>query len=123
MADVLSRIHSAVVLADGDAPDFPEAALGIAAFFRERGIPMTLKAVHRKGWILTGSDEELFISLLPWEGWHLSYRVRKSRAVLKAGRSQLKGNLFDLVVSAPDGASPSQMEIFSRMVQIMQQIV
>ena len=123
MADILSRIHSAVVLLDADAPDFPEAARQVEELFRKKRIPLSIKAVHRHSWILADSKAELFLSLLPAGGWHLELNARRSRAVFKAGRFQLKGNVFDLVVSSPDGVPFSQKEIFSRMIRIMEQIV
>ena len=117
MADVLSRIHSAVVLLDADAPDFPEAAREVEAFFRKRKIALSLKAVHRHSLIFTDSSAELFISLLPEPGWQLWLNVRRSKAIFKAGRRQLRGELFDLVLTS--GSGFGQLDVFRRMIQLM----
>ena len=102
MDNALSRIHSAVVLVDADAPDFPEAALEVEEFFRGKGISLTLKAVHRRGFILPPREVDLFLSLLPAANWHADLDVRMTKASFKAGRRQLRGELFDLVVSTPE---------------------
>ena len=119
MADVLSRIHSAVALLDADAPDFPEAALEVEEFFRKKKIPLSLKALHRGSWIFADSKAELFLSLMPSKNWHLELNARRSKAVFKAGRQQLKGEVFDLVINAGPDTPYSQTEIFRRMIQIM----
>lgn len=120
MAKVLDRIHSAVVLLDADAPDFPEAALEVEEYFRKKKIPLKLKAVHRHSLILADRKAELFLSLLPEKNWHLALDARMSKAIFKVGRFQLKGDVFDLVLSS--GSGFGQIEVFRRMTQIMQQI-
>lgn len=122
MASVLDRIHSAVVLLDADAPDFPEAARAVEEFFRKLGIPMRMKAVHRFSLILADRNAELFVSLLPSKNWHMALNAKLSKAVLKAGRFQLGDEVFDLVVSSSPDKQFSQTEVFRRMTQIMQQI-
>lgn len=122
MDNALSRIHSAVVLLDADAPDFPEAALEVEKFFRKKGISLTLKAVHRRGFILPPREVDLFLSLLPEKNWHADLDARMSKASFKAGRRQLRGELFDLVVSTPEGSSFGQVAIFRRIIELMQQI-
>lgn len=122
MDNALSRIHSAVVLLDADAPDFPEAALEVEEFFRKKKVALTLKAVHRHGFILPPREVDLFLSLLPARNWHADLDARLSKAVFKAGRRQLPGELFDLVVSSPEGSSYGQVAIFRRIIELMQQI-
>ena len=122
MDNVLSRIHSAVVLLDADAPDFPEAALEVEEFFRKKKIPLSLKAVHRHSFILADRNAELFVSLLPQRNWHMEIDARLSKAAFKAGRFQLRGEVFDLVVSSSPEKPFTQLDIFRRMTQIMKQI-
>ena len=122
MAKLWSRISSAVVLLDADAPDFPEAALAVEEFFRLRGIPMQMKAVHRSSLVLAGRRAELFISLLPGRHLQADLCARISQAVFKAGRRQLRGEVYDLVVSSPEGSDYGQKEVFARMTQLMDQI-
>ena len=45
-----------------------------------------------------------------------------SKASFRAGRRQLRGELFDLVVSTPEGSSFGQVAIFRRIIELMQQI-
>ena len=122
MDNALSRIHSAVVLVDADAPDFPEAALEVEEFFRGKGISLTLKAVHRHRFILPPREVDLFLSLLPAANWHADLDARMTKATFKAVRRQLRGELFDLVVSTPEGSSFGQVAIFRRIIELMQQI-
>ena len=122
MDNALSRIHSAVVLLDADAPDFPEAALEVEEFFRKKKVVLTLKAVHRRGFILPPREVDLFLSLLPAKNWHADLDARLSKAGFKAGRVQLPGEVFDLVVSSPEGSSYGQIAVFRRIIELMQQI-
>ena len=122
MDNALSRIHSAVVLVDADAPDFPEAALEVEQFFRGKGISLTLKAVHRRGFILPPPEVDLFLSLLPAANWHADLDVRMTKASFKAGRRQLSGEVYDLVVSTPEGSSYGQVAVFRRIIELMEQI-
>ena len=122
MDNALSRIHSAVVLVDAEAPDFPEAALEVEQFFRGKGISLTLKAVHRRGFILPPREVDLFLSLLPAANWHADLDVRMTKASFKAGRRQLSGEVYDLVVSAPEGSSYGQVAVFRRIIELMEQI-
>ena len=122
MDNALSRIHSAVVLLDADAPDFPEAALEVEEFFRKKKVVLTLKAVHRHSFIFPPRETDLFLSLLPAKNWHVSIDARLSKATFKAGRLQLPGEVFDLVVSSPEGSSYGQIAVFRRIIELMQQI-
>ena len=45
-----------------------------------------------------------------------------SRAHFKAGRVQIPGNVFDLVVSDPSGRSLSEAEFFTELNKILQRI-
>lgn len=124
MADsFLSRTQKAIVLLDADAPDFAEAALAAESFFRGKGIPMLLKAVHKNRFIWSRRKVDLFISLLPSPSWHLSWVARSSKASIKAGRFQLRhGNVFDLVVSDPAGKPFPQTEVFKQITFILSTI-
>ncbi len=119
----LSRINRAVVFVDADAPDFEETALAAEEFFRTAGVPMTLRAVHKGGFILGRRRAELLVSLLPYPGWHLSWVARWSRASVKVGRFQLKhGKVFDIVVTDPPGTVSQQNAVFRQVVHILKRI-
>lgn len=121
MADFLHRIHSAVVLADADAPDFEEAALAVQKYFEKTGIRLKLKAVHKRRPYFVSPRTDLFISLVPRRRCRLAWQARVSRAGVKAGRFQLRhGKVFDLVVSdSPSSPSP-QTAVFAQMAAILE---
>lgn len=57
-------------------------------------------------------EADLFLSLIPGTPFPLEYMAKCSRARFKAGRIQLPGNTFDLVVSDPAGQPLSEKESF-----------
>ncbi len=119
----LSRTGQAVVLVDADAPDFAQAALEVETYFREKGIPMQLRAVHRKRFIWARRKTDLLISLLPSPSWHLSWVAVFSKAAIKAGRFQPRlRQVFDLVVSDPPLKTSTQTEVFRQITKILSTI-
>lgn len=63
--------------------------------------------------VLEEQAPDLFISLVKNPEFSIEYMARTSKARFKIGRSQLGGNIFDLVISDPAGKNVSQMECFS----------
>lgn len=63
--------------------------------------------------VLEEQAPDLFISLVKDPDFSIEYMARTSKARFKIGRSQLGGNIFDLVISDPAGKNVSQMECFS----------
>ena len=57
-------------------------------------------------------EADLFISLIPGAPFALEYMAKCSRARFKAGRVQLPGNTFDLVVSDPSSQALNEKESF-----------
>ena len=60
-------------------------------------------------------EADLFISLIPGTPFPLEYMAKCSRARFKAGRMQLPGNTFDLVVSDTAGQTLNEKESFEAM--------
>lgn len=63
--------------------------------------------------VLEEQAPDLFISLVKDPDFSIEYMARTSKARFKIGRSQLGGNIFDLVISDPAGKNVSQLECFS----------
>ena len=123
MADFFKNIKSAVVLLDADGSDFCDAALLAESYFRERGIALQIKAVHKNSLFFVRRGVDLFISLLPEQRCLLSYFARRSLAKFKVGRFQLKrGQVFDLVVSDKANAPSPQTAVFKQITYILESI-
>lgn len=68
-------------------------------------------------------NEELFITLADDPACFASeFEARCSPARFKIGRSQLEGDVFDIVVSSPDGIATSQLEAFSAIREYLSKI-
>lgn len=123
MANFLDSFSSAVVLLDADAPDFAELALRVEAYFRERGIALQLRAVHKGSLFFAPLKSDLFFSLLPETSFALRLYARLSRARFKVGRFQLKrGKVFQLVVSDNTASLSSQTAVFQKITSILERI-
>jgi protein-tyrosine phosphatase len=72
---------------------------------------------------MLNGEPDLFISLLPNAIYPLEYMARCSRARFKAGRQQLPGNVFDLVVMDPADKTLSQLEAFREIVKMLETVV
>lgn len=70
---------------------------------------------REKTWLMHAAEADLFISLIPGTPFPLEYLAKCSRARFKAGRVQLPGNTFDLVVTDPSGRPLNQKEGFDAM--------
>lgn len=118
----MSDISQVTVLLDAGADDVDEAEEKVKAFFAGKGIQLVVVKVRPKKCIKVHRDTQVLLSLVPYSGWRLEYAVRRSRAVFKIGRRQLPDEPFDLVVSDPDGKSFSQIEVFARMMELLESL-
>jgi len=65
--------------------------------------------------VLEEQAPDVFISLIKEPDFAIEYMSRTSKARFKIGRKQIGGDLFDLVVSDPEGKDLSQQESFNAM--------
>lgn len=63
--------------------------------------------------VLEEQVPDLFISLIKEPNFSIEYMARTSKARFKIGRRQMSGNLFDLVISDPEGKEVSQLDCFT----------
>lgn len=118
----LGDISQVSVLLDSDADDVLDAAGMIKDYFAARGIQLILYPVRSKKMIRANKDTQVLLSLAPHNSWHLEYVVKRSRALFKIGRFQLPGDVFDLVVSDPEGTVYPQAEVFGRMMELVENL-
>ena len=118
----MSDISQVTVLLDAGADDVDEAEEKVKAFFAGKGIQLVLVKVRPKKCIKVHRDTQVLLSLVPDAGWRIEYAVHRSRARFKIGRKQLPDEPFDLVVSDPDGKSFSQIEVFARMMELLESL-
>ena len=69
--------------------------------------------------LMLAGEPDLFISLIPKDDYPIEFMARCSRARFKAGRVQLPGNVFDLVVKDPADRSLSEAEVFSELYKLL----
>lgn len=70
---------------------------------------------REKTHLLHANETDLFLSLIPGTPFPLEYLTKCVRARFRAGRAQLPGNPFDLVVTDPAGQPLNQKESFEAM--------
>lgn len=117
-----SDISQVTVLLDAGAEDAAEAEEKVKAFFAGRGIQLVLVKVLPGRRIKAHKETQVLLSLVPDAGWRIEYAVHRSRARFKIGRKQLSDEPFDLVVSDPDGKSYRQVEVFARMMELLESL-
>lgn len=117
-----SDISQVTVLLDAGAEDAAEAEEKVKAFFAGRGIQLVLVKVLSGRRIKAHKETQVLLSLVPDAGWRIEYAVHRSRARFKIGRKQLSDEPFDLVVSDPDGKSYRQVEVFARMMELLESL-
>lgn len=118
----MKDISQVSVLLDSDSEDVLGADDIIKEYFAGKGIQLVFYPVRSKKLIRAHKDTQVLLSLVPRNSWHLEYVVRRSRARFKIGRFQLPGNVFDLVVSDPEGESYPQAEVFGRMMELVENL-
>lgn len=72
--------------------------------------------------LMLAVEADMFISLIPGTPFPLEYMAKCSRARFKAGRRQLPGNTFDLVVTDPAGQTLNEKESFEAMRNFFEKI-
>ena len=117
----LSKVKKAAVLLCADDPDFEATAIDVVKFFNRHGIAVEIVPVLKGRLIVVSRKVELFISLLPENGFKAEYVARRSRALFKIGRYQMRRETFDLVVSDPEGKRFPQRAVFSPISKIISQ--
>ncbi|MBR1869164.1 MAG: hypothetical protein IJ799_03760 [Bacteroidales bacterium] len=65
---------------------------------------------------------DLLISLFDGDPFAVEFEAVSVGAAFKAGRVQLPGDVYDLVVNAPEGEKCTQEEAFREMVSLMEKI-
>lgn len=118
----LADISQVTVLldADADADDAAAAEEKVKKYFAGKGIQLVIFPVRQKKLIRAYRNTQVLLSLVSGDNWHLEYVIRRSRAVFKIGRTQLPGDVLDLVVSDPEGTHFPQAEVFGRMMEIVE---
>ena len=115
----LSKVKKAAVLLCADDPDFEAAAIDVVKFFDSYGIAVEIVPVRKGRLIVVRRKVELFISLIPENGFKAEYVARRSKALFKIGRYQMRKETFDLVVSDPEGKRYPQREVFKTIANII----
>ena len=67
-------------------------------------------------------EEDFFVSLFEQDPFAVEYAARCSRAAFKAGRSQLDGDVYDLVTLTPDGESACAADAFALLSSLLDKI-
>ena len=117
----LSKVKKAAVLLCGDDPDFEQTAIDVIKFFDRYGIAVEIVPVRKGRLIVVRRNVDLFISLLPENGFKAEYVARRSKALFKVGRYQMRKETFDLVVSDPEGKRYPQREVWDTISKIISQ--
>ncbi len=123
----LGMVSCATVLVDSSAADADATCKSVKQFFDYLHIRVRilcpspsditfagcLKRSYR-GTRFPASETEMFISLIDLEDNFLSdYESTHSTAVFKVGRRQIPGNVFDMVITPPEGVVSSQCAVFA----------
>ena len=116
----LADISQVTVLLDADAEDAAAAKEKVKKYFAKKGIQLIIFPVRQKKLIRAYRNTQVLLSLVAGDNWHLEYVIRRSRASFKIGRTQLPGDVLDLVVSDPEGTHFPQTEVFGRMMEIVE---
>ena len=146
-----SEIKTVSVFFDADIPGAPQTIARIQDYFKQRGKTVFIYAIslgaqifsegmqkatfiHREdinwfGKIKTrrrrpGIDagEDLFISLFAENNFPVEYAARCSKARFKAGRFQIPGYTYDLVIRDPQGSHLSQNQAFDAIMDFIGKI-
>ena len=131
----LSRISSAVVVADAQEPQCQEALAQAERFFLSMGIPVKLLFVRKENLDLLGrlkrkirfdggkqTSEDLLICLTSNPSFAFRYEAVCSKSRFKIGRIQLRKDLFDVVFGTPEGKVSGQAEVFEEIAEFLKKI-
>lgn len=112
----LSFIRSAVIYRD---PKEPSCIREIKRYFEPKGI-IVREISEFDSDIRT--DEDLFIAISTFPSLSERYAATSSTAKFKVGRRQLKGNVYDLVVSDNSEMPKSQSTAFAAITEFIDKI-
>lgn len=147
----LDEIKSAVVFFDADIPGCAQTIALIQDYFTSRGKKVTVFALSLGAQLLsegmqkatfihkdninwfgrikrgkrhpaTDMQEDLFVSLFESDKYPVEYAARCSKARFKAGRSQLSGDTYDLVIVESEGRHLSQNQAFDAIMKFISMI-
>ena len=134
----MSQIRRATVFIDSFDADASPTRKAVKDYFDPLGIAVKIICpqkwdINLFGWLkperpLDGKDpgewnEDLFISMTNDDKFFASeYAARCSKAKFKVGRRQLKGKVFDLVVTNPEDKLPLQHVVFKCIVDYLNKI-
>ena len=88
----------------------------------KKDLDWTGKPSREKIDLMLGSEADMFISLIRSTDYTLEFMAKCSQAKFKAGRVQLPGNTFDLIVSDPADRPLNELESFQAMRQFLAKI-
>lgn len=148
----LSRMRKAAVLVDGSAPDGARVISAVRSWFAARGMDLSVYVfdlsdtqllgegrlqadfIHKKDINWYGRlrrrgrtpridpEVDLFVSLIPGPLFAVEHAAVSSRAVMKVGRFDACGQVFDLVVHDRDDQASTQGEVFTTITGILEKV-
>lgn len=127
----LSRIKKAFVLLDSTEPDYGRAEKSVREFFEGHGIEACILAPGKKDLDLfhrikkkyrINRDEDLFLSLYPFNRFEAEYEAKCSGAKFKVGRYPFREPVFDLIVHNRENEFPEQWEAFESIKDLLGKI-
>ncbi len=68
------------------------------------------------------AEADMFVSLFEQDPFAVEYAARCSTARFKAGRSQLDGDVYDLVIQTPDGETAGAADAFGMLASLLEKI-
>lgn len=130
----LSEIRTVTVYLERDSYDWAATERKVRKYFESHGIEVDViimnsldvdwlgrrrkdeNAKSREG------EEDLLISLLPYNTFALKYCAVSSKARFKIGREQIKKNVFDLVVEHKEEDEGSQIAVFDYITELFSKL-
>lgn len=130
----LRNAKSAIVFLDSSAYDHKATADRIKTFFELRHIDSVTIAPgpddvnwygKPKDYIrdmLEAGENSIYISLIASNNYTATFCAMKSTARFKIGREQIRGHIFDLLVTGNTENRGSQTEAFNYIIKLIEQI-
>lgn len=128
----LDKIKKAVVFLDYLDGDVDMMEITVRKYFETRNIEV--KTINAKKWDIDifgrykfkkeydNWGEDLFISLAVYNNFAAEYAAIRSRARFKIGREQVKGQVFDFVLTNPSGSIIRQPEAFEAITEFLDKV-
>lgn len=111
----LGSLHTAVVLRDPEGQSSLDSE--IQNYFKRKGLTVRLMSMRDSK---LRSKEELFLSLIVADDVNETYAAVSSHAKFKIGTHQVKGNIYDLVVSPSRNGDARQIAIFEAITKMLE---